>query len=119
MVPLVESTILEDSDLDDLLEGSWRRLSSTLCLVQPWEEPAEPATREMVGSFPACSLRKDGRFTGLGTESFNDEEEDEEGGRGSGEGADEEDEDGEGEEILVDCRERETTPPWLMLLPPP
>ena len=89
------------------------------CLVQPWEEPAELVTREMVGSFPACSLRRDGKFTGLGTESFIEEDNEEEvdGVLGNGEGTAEEEEEEE-EEILAEGRERETIPPWLMLLLP-
>ena len=66
-----------------------------------------------MGSFPACSLRSDGKLTGRGTESFkeeddndDDEDEDEEGILGNGDGTDEEE-----EENLVEGRERETIPP--------
>ena len=55
------------------------------CFLDHPEDPEAPPTRAMAGSFPDCSLRREGRFTGRGIESLKlelleEEEEDEEEG---------------------------------------
>jgi hypothetical protein len=78
----------EDAEFSLSIEGedtSVEGRTELCCFLDHPEDPEAPPTRATVGSLPECSLRRDGRLTGLGTESLKLallEEEDDDGGVG-------------------------------------
>jgi hypothetical protein len=78
----------EDAEFPLSIEGediSVEGRTGLCCFLDHPEDPEAPPTRATAGSLPECSLRRDGRLTGLGTESLKLElleEEDDDGGVG-------------------------------------